>query len=62
MARLCTLCGRQPLPGFTRSHSNIASKRRRHINLQTIRVDGQRRRACTSCVRTQTKRLVHAAA
>lgn len=57
MARLCTLCGRSALPGFTRSHSNIASKRRRNLNLQTLRLDGQRVRACTSCLRTTTKRL-----
>ena len=41
--------------GNTRSHSNIATKRRRKINLQVRRVDGERKRVCTRCIRTMKK-------
>jgi ribosomal protein L28 len=46
----------------TRSHSNIASKRKQHLNLQTLLKDGKRVKACTDCIRSATKRLVAAAA
>lgn len=47
---------------FTRSHSNIATKVKQHINLQTLLVDGRRVKACSSCIRTQTKQLALKAA
>lgn len=43
--------------GVSRSHSNIASKRKQHINLQTLAVNGQRVKACSNCIRTQTKHI-----
>jgi ribosomal protein L28 len=42
---------------FTRSHSNIATKVKQHVNLQTMLVNGQRVKACANCIRTQTKGL-----
>jgi len=47
---------------FSRSHSNIATKKRQHVNLQSLVRDGRRVQACVSCIRTQTKHLEHAAA
>lgn len=57
MARICNMCGRGALAGHTRSHSNVATKVKREINLQSLRIGGWRVRACTSCVRTEMKRL-----
>lgn len=47
---------------FSRSHSNIATKKRQHVNLQTLVLEGRRVQACASCLRTQTKRLERATA
>lgn len=42
---------------FTRSHSNIATHKKQHVNLQTVLKGGQRVKACASCIRTETKKL-----
>lgn len=57
MARSCTVCGRGAMNSQTRSHSNIATKKKQHVNLQTLVQDGARVKACVNCIRTQTKRL-----
>ncbi|MFA5052271.1 MAG: 50S ribosomal protein L28 [Patescibacteria group bacterium] len=56
MSRICDICGRGALTGHTRSHSNIATKRRQHINLQQTMVRGHRVKACANCIKTQTKK------
>ncbi len=55
MSRICDLCGRGPNQAVSRSHSNIATKRRQLVNLQTRTVAGVRARVCTRCVRTLSK-------
>jgi ribosomal protein L28 len=57
MARTCTICGRGAMNSFTRSHSNIATKVKQHVNLQTALKDGKRVKACANCIRTETKKL-----
>ncbi|MBI3572904.1 MAG: 50S ribosomal protein L28 [Candidatus Kerfeldbacteria bacterium] len=57
MARVCSICGRGAMNSQTRSHSNIATKKKQHLNLQTLLHDGARVKACASCIRTATKRL-----
>ncbi|MEK7637029.1 MAG: L28 family ribosomal protein [Patescibacteria group bacterium] len=57
MARTCTVCGRGAMNSLTRSHSNIATKVKQHVNLQTALHGGKRVKACASCIRTETKRL-----
>lgn len=52
MARRCDACERGPATGNTRSHSNIATKVRRLVNLQTKTIDGVRLKLCTRCIRT----------
>jgi ribosomal protein L28 len=52
MARVCDRCGRGSLKSVSRSHSNIATIKRQHLNLQRATVDGKRLRICTSCLRT----------
>ncbi len=56
MARVCEKCGRGTVSGVSRSHSNIASKRRLYINLQTKKIDGRRTKICTSCLKTLAKK------
>ncbi len=62
MARNCSVCDRGAMNGYSRSHSNIATKRKQHLNLHTLLKDGLRIKACSSCIRTETKRLASLAA
>ena len=55
MSRVCDVCGRGPNQANSRSHSNIATKRRQLVNLQTKNLVGQKVKACTRCLRTLTK-------
>lgn len=57
MARTCSLCGRGANNANSRSHSNIATARKQHLNIQTLMLNGARVPACTSCLRRETKRL-----
>lgn len=40
MSRRCDICGRGPQTAISRSHSNIATKRRQYVNLQTKNISG----------------------
>ena len=55
MAKVCSMCGKGPGFGHSRSHSMIATKRRFNPNLQRVRVlvDGVARRVyvCTRCLK-----------
>ncbi|MBI2099233.1 50S ribosomal protein L28 [Candidatus Uhrbacteria bacterium] len=55
MARICEHCGRRPLKAVSRSHSNIATKRRQMLNLQWKRLDGERVRICANCIKTMNR-------
>ncbi len=56
MARRCDLCGRGSTKDASRSHSNIKTVKRQHINLQMKRVDGKRLKVCTSCIKDMAKK------
>jgi ribosomal protein L28 len=56
MAKVCDICGRGALTGHSRSHSNIATKRRQHLNLQYTTHLGKRRRVCANCLKTISKK------
>jgi large subunit ribosomal protein L28 len=62
MARRCEACERGPAVGHTRSHSNIATKVRRLINLQTKTIDGVKMKVCTRCIKTLSAKKEKAAA
>jgi len=48
--------------GNSRSHSNIATKRRQLVNLQPRTIGGQKVRLCTRCIRmVKTATVVSAA-
>lgn len=55
MARTCERCGRGYHKAISRSHSNIKTLKRQHLNLQTKTVDGKRLRLCTRCIKTLAK-------
>lgn len=55
MARKCEMCGRGSTKDAQRSHSNIKTIGRQHINLQTKTVDGNKLKICTKCIKTLKK-------
>ena len=61
MSRICDICARAYNQAQSRSHSNIATKRRQLVNLQTKTVLGVRSRVCTRCARTLEKVAAKAA-
>jgi len=57
MAKICIACGRGPVVGASRSHSNIKSKKWVYPNLQWRHVEGKRVRICTNCIKTKVKKV-----
>ena len=55
MSKTCSVCGRGTIAGNSRSHSNIASKRKFSINIQTKKIDGKKAKVCTKCIKTENK-------
>ncbi|MFN8186981.1 MAG: 50S ribosomal protein L28 [Gaiellales bacterium] len=55
MSKVCSVCGKGPSFGHSRSHSMVATKRRFDPNLQRVRVlvNGAARRVyvCTRCLK-----------
>lgn len=56
MSKVCVSCGKAPVVGNNRSHSNRATKRRFEPNLQRVRivVDGTPKNAyvCARCLKS----------
>ncbi|MDH4330823.1 MAG: 50S ribosomal protein L28 [Candidatus Moranbacteria bacterium] len=55
MSRNCDVCGRGTQSGHSRSHSNIATKRKFKVNIQTKKIDGVTKKLCTKCIKTMSK-------
>ncbi len=55
MSRIDQLTGRGPSFGNSRSHSNVATKRRRNLNLQTVRIGGLKLRISARTMKTLKK-------
>lgn len=55
MSRICELSGKSAIFGHSRSHSNIATKRRQNVNLQVVRINGKRMRVAARTLRTLKK-------
>lgn len=55
MATKCDLCGRGSTKDATRSHSNIKTVKRQHINLQSRKIGDKRMNVCTKCLKTMVK-------
>ena len=60
MAKSCQICNRKAAVGNTRSHSRIASKRTMSLNLQSKKIDGQKKIICTSCLKNLNKQKTKA--
>ncbi len=56
MAR-CAVCGKKAITGNNRSHSNVATKRKFRVNIQSKIIDGRKMKICTACLRTMNKNL-----
>lgn len=54
MAR-CEICGKKNQSGNSRSHSNIATKRKFKVNLQSKKFEGKKIKVCTRCIKTSNK-------
>ncbi len=55
MSRIDQLTGRGPNFGNSRSHSNIATKRRQNLNLQSVRIGGIKVRVSARTLKTIKK-------
>ncbi|MDP3793152.1 MAG: 50S ribosomal protein L28 [Candidatus Uhrbacteria bacterium] len=55
MSRIDQLTGKKANFGNSRSHSNIATKRRQNVNLQTVTINGQRMRVSARTLKTIKK-------
>lgn len=59
MAKRCEICGKRPMTGNNVSHSKVHTKRRFMPNLHaatfTVRGREVKVKACTRCIRTQSK-------
>ena len=51
----CQICNKRAQIGNKRSHSNIATKRKFKVNIQTKKIDGEKKRVCVACIRTMNK-------
>ncbi|MDZ7611471.1 MAG: bL28 family ribosomal protein [Candidatus Moranbacteria bacterium] len=51
----CYICNKTATTGNKRSHSNIATKRKFKINLQSKEIEGKKRTVCTRCIKTLNK-------
>ena len=56
MSRVCDICGKKPVVGYSVSHAHNKTKKRWYPNLQSVKCirEGQavRIRACTSCIKS----------
>lgn len=55
MSRTCQICGRGTRASQSRSHSNVATKRKQFINIQSKIIDGKKVKICTKCIKTAAK-------
>lgn len=55
MSRIDILTGKRANVGNSRSHSNIATKRKQEVNLQPVRIAGMRVRVSTRTLKTLKK-------
>ncbi|MCI0479910.1 50S ribosomal protein L28 [Candidatus Uhrbacteria bacterium] len=55
MSRIDMLTGKRANVGNSRSHSNVATKRKQHVNLQSVRLGGTKIRVSTRTLKTLKK-------
>lgn len=56
MSRVCDICGKRPVLGYSISHAHNKTKKRWYPNLQNVKAirDGQtaRLKVCTACIKS----------
>jgi large subunit ribosomal protein L28 len=55
MSRVCEVCGRGSQSGNTVSHSEVKTRRKFQINLQSKKINGVKTKICTRCIKTSNK-------
>ena len=55
MSRVCDVCGKGKMSGYTVSHANNRAPRKYNANLQDVVINGKKVKACTKCIRTAKK-------
>ena len=55
MSRIDSLTGKRANVGNSRSHSNVATKRKQEVNLQLVRIGGVRVRVSARTIKTLKK-------
>jgi len=55
MSKRCSVCGKKSQASVSRSHSNVATKRRLYPNLQTKTIDNKKKKVCAQCIKTINK-------
>ncbi len=56
MAKVCQICKRGTKTKISRSYSNIKTKKRQYLNLQTKRIGGKKIKICTKCLKKLSSR------
>ncbi|MFH1745351.1 MAG: bL28 family ribosomal protein [bacterium] len=56
MPKKCDVCGRGSKKDASRSHSNIKTLKRQNINLQSKKIDGEKKNVCVKCIKTMKKK------
>jgi len=56
MAKKCDICRRGSTKGATRSHSKVKTLRRQNLNLQSKKVEGEKKKVCSSCLKNLNKK------
>jgi len=51
----CSKCEKKAMTGNNRSHSNVATKRKFKVNIQSKIIDGVKTKLCAACIRTMNK-------
>lgn len=55
MPQICEVCGRGTKTSFNVSHSKVKTKTTQKINTQNKKINGKRKKICTSCLKTINK-------
>ena len=55
MSRVCEICGKGKMDGYTVSHANNRAPRKYNANLQVTEINGKKVKACTKCIKKKKK-------
>ncbi|MCX7778999.1 MAG: 50S ribosomal protein L28 [Patescibacteria group bacterium] len=55
MSRICQICQRGTRVKISRSHSNIATKKRQYLNLKKKKIGKRKIKICTRCLKAKSK-------